>query len=203
MARKERQRAEGIYCRYVKRALDIFLSAILISFLSLPMLIIAMAVMAESRGGAIFRQRRLGREGKEFVCYKFRTMYSHAPKNLSAAAFKDSWRYVTRVGGLLRRSSLDELPQLFNVLKGNMSLVGPRPLICEEAVMHDGRMKSGVYSLRPGITGLAQVNGRNALCDEEKLRQDGLYLRELGIGLDAKIIISTLKKVLTREGVEH
>ena len=203
MAERINQRAGGVYCRYIKRVLDVILSAILIFFLALPMLVIAISVAAESRGGVIFRQTRLGRGGSEFVCYKFRTMYSYAPKNLPAAKLKNSALYVTRVGRFLRKSSLDELPQLFNVLRGDMSLVGPRPLICEEENMHEGRMKNGVYSLRPGITGLAQINGRNALCDEEKLKQDGMYLERLGLRLDARIIISTLKKVLTHEGVEH
>lgn len=195
--------AESIYCRYIKRALDILLSALLIFFLLLPMLVIALAVRSESEGGAIFRQTRRGRGGKEFVCYKFRTMYTHAPKNMPASRLADRGKYVTRVGKLLRKSSLDELPQLFNVLKGDMSIVGPRPLICEEKQMHEGRIRNGVYSIRPGITGLAQVRGRNLLCDEEKLEQDSIYLSDIRLGLDAKILLSTIKKVITHEGVGH
>ncbi len=203
MAEKISRGAESIYCRYIKRALDIFLSAILIFFLLLPMLVIAVAVVCESSGGAIFRQKRRGRGGAEFTCYKFRTMYKHAPSNMPAASFYDHEKYVTRVGRLLRRSSLDELPQLFNVLLGDMSIVGPRPLICEEEKMHEGRLHNGIYSIRPGITGLAQISGRNALCDEEKLEQDSIYLSDLRLGLDAKILFSTLKKVITHEGVGH
>jgi O-antigen biosynthesis protein WbqP len=195
--------AESIYCRYIKRALDILLSALLIFFLLLPMLVIALAVRSESEGGAIFRQTRRGRGGREFVCYKFRTMYTHAPKNMPASRLTDRGKYVTRVGKLLRKSSLDELPQLFNVLKGDMSIVGPRPLICEEEQMHEGRIRNGVYSIRPGITGLAQVRGRNLLCDEEKLEQDSIYLSDIRLGLDAKILLSTIKKVITHEGVGH
>ncbi|MBR2346118.1 MAG: sugar transferase [Clostridia bacterium] len=195
--------AESIYCRYIKRALDILLSALLIFFLCLPMLIIAIAVRSESEGGAIFKQTRRGRGGKEFVCYKFRTMYAHAPKNMPASRFADHEKYVTRVGGFLRKSSLDELPQLFNVIRGDMSIVGPRPLICEEEQMHEGRLREGVYNIRPGITGLAQISGRNYLRDEEKLKQDSIYLSDLRLLLDAKIILSTLKKVITHEGVGH
>lgn len=193
----------SVYCRYIKRALDIFLSAILIFFLLLPMLVISVAVISESSGGAIFRQKRRGRGGKEFTCYKFRTMYKHAPENIPASSFADHEKYVTKVGSFLRRSSLDELPQLFNVLRGDMSIVGPRPLICEEEKMHEGRIRNGVYSIRPGITGLAQVSGRNALCDDEKLEQDSIYLSDLRLVLDAKILFSTLKKVITHEGVGH
>ena len=195
--------AESIYCRYIKRVLDIFLAAILIFFLLLPMLAISIAVIAESSGGAIFKQKRRGRGGKEFICYKFRTMYKYAPSNMPASSFSDHEKYVTRVGRFLRESSLDELPQLFNVLRGDMSIVGPRPLICAEEKMHEGRLRQGVYSIRPGITGLAQISGRNSLCDEEKLTQDSIYLFGVGLRLDAKILFSTLKKVITHEGVGH
>lgn len=196
-------RAGGIYCRYIKRALDILFSALLLFFLSLPMALIALAVALDSKGGVIFRQIRRGRDGREFVCYKFRTMYRSAPSNCPASRLENAGSYVTRAGKFLRRSSLDELPQLFNVLKGDMSLVGPRPLISEECDMHEGRMRNGVYSIRPGITGLAQISGRNALCDDEKLREDGRYLLSLSPRLDAKILILTLKKVLWREDVGH
>lgn len=203
MARRREGRAQGIYCRYVKRALDILFSALLLFFLCLPMALIALAVALDSKGGVIFRQIRRGRDGREFVCYKFRTMYRSAPSNRPASRLENAEAYVTRVGKYLRRSSLDELPQLFNVLKGDMSLVGPRPLISEERDMHEGRMRDGVYTIRPGITGLAQISGRNALCDEEKLRADGRYLLSLSPQLDAKILLLTLKKVLWREGVGH
>lgn len=191
-----------IYRRYVKRMLDVLFSGLLLLLLWLPMLFIAIAVRSDSEGGAIFRQTRRGRNGKNFVCYKFRTMYKEAPHDVPASQFCDYGRQVTRVGGWLRKTSLDELPQLFNVLRGDMSLVGPRPLICEEQRVHDQRMSRGVYSLRPGITGMAQVSGRNAIEDDEKVRQDAYYLDNFGIALDVKIIFRTLIKVLRRDGVE-
>ena len=120
----------GIYCRYIKRFFDIVFSIILLVMLSPFMLIISVAVISESRGGAIFKQKRMGRNGKTFVCYKFRTMRIDAPHSMPAKFFSMPEKYVTRVGKLLRRSSLDELPQLFNVLLGDMSIVGPIPLIC-------------------------------------------------------------------------
>ena len=192
---------EKIYCRYVKRVLDVFFSVWLITLLLLPMFIISVIIRADSSGNAIFKQKRLGRGGKTFVCYKFRTMYKYAPSTKSAAELRDRDRYITRVGKILRRTSLDEIPQLFNVLKGEMSLVGPRPLICEEKDIHKRRMEQGVYSLRPGITGMAQINGRNLLCDEEKLKSDRYYLQNVRIGLDAKILFRTFFKVAKGDGI--
>jgi O-antigen biosynthesis protein WbqP len=189
-----------IYRAFLKRALDLVLAILLALLLLLPMLIIAVAIRAESEGGAIFKQERRGRGGRVFVCYKFRTMRRDAPSNMPASSFQDRELYVTRVGRFLRRSSLDELPQLFNVIRGDMSLVGPRPLICEESEIHDGRQREGVYALRPGITGMAQIGGRNSLDDREKLEKDTYYLHNLRPSLDAKILFSTLSCVIKREG---
>ena len=191
----------GIYCRYVKRFLDIFFSFILIVLLSPLMLVISVTVIFESRGGAIFRQQRMGRNGKLFVCYKFRTMRTDAPHSIPAKELAEPEKYVTRVGRLLRRSSLDELPQLFNVLLGDMSLVGPRPLICEESEIHKMRQTAGIYMLRPGLTGLAQINGRNLLCDSEKIENDKLYLDNVRMRLDVKIIFMTFGCVLAGKGI--
>lgn len=190
-----------IYCRYVKRILDFVFSFLLLFFLLLPMLVIAVAIRSDSFGNAIFKQKRMGRGGRVFICYKFRTMYVSAPPDRPAADFSDSEKYVTRVGRFLRRSSLDELPQLFNVLKGDMSLIGPRPLICEEKEIHKRRMDGGIYALRPGITGMAQVSGRNLLCDEDKLRTDAYYLENIKIWLDIKILLKTFSKVIKGEGI--
>ncbi len=189
-----------IYRAFLKRALDLILALVLSILLLLPMLIIAVAIRAESDGSAIFKQERRGRGGRVFVCYKFRTMRRDAPSNMPASSFQDRELYVTRVGRFLRRSSLDELPQLFNVIRGDMSLVGPRPLICEESEIHDGRQRVGVYALRPGITGMAQIGGRNSLDDREKLEKDTYYLHNLRPSLDAKILFSTLSCVIKREG---
>ena len=191
----------GIYCRYVKRILDIFFSSILIFLLAPFMLIISLAIVIESRGGAIFKQKRMGRNGKIFMCYKFRSMIKDAPHSIPAKELVNSERYVTRVGKLLRRSSLDELPQLFNVLLGDMSLVGPRPLICEETEVHRLRERAGIYSLRPGLTGLAQINGRNLLCDSEKIENDKLYLDNVKMRLDLKIVFMTFGCVFTGKGI--
>jgi O-antigen biosynthesis protein WbqP len=185
----------------IKRGLDVFFSAVLLLLLAFPMLLIWIAIRIDSPGAGFFRQERVGRDSKSFVCYKFRTMYINTPSNCPSSQLTDSQRYITRVGRLLRRTSLDELPQLFNVLKGNMSLVGPRPLIAQEHEVHDGRLRGGVYTLRPGITGLSQINGRDALSDEQKVLLDCEYLDRFGFFQDLKIVGLTLKKVVTGEGI--
>ncbi len=183
----------------VKRALDIFFSIALLSFLWLPMLIIIIAVRIDSDGEGIFRQKRVGRKGRIFMCYKFRTMYKSAPPNMPSSQLTDSEIYITRVGRLLRQSSLDELPQLFNVLKGDMSLVGPRPLITEEVFVHEQRQKSGVYGLRPGITGLSQISGRDSVSDAQKAALDAQYYNSFGFLEDMKILARTLGKMRVKD----
>ncbi|MBQ4136176.1 MAG: sugar transferase [Clostridia bacterium] len=190
-----------MYRRYVKRMLDIIFSTMLIVLLLPLMVIIGALIRIDSSGGAIFKQKRMGRNAKEFTCYKFRTMKKEAPHGIPAKDLADPERYVTRVGRFLRRSSLDELPQLFNVFLGNMSIVGPRPLICEEKEIHRLRGEAGIYTLRPGITGLAQINGRNLLCDSEKIENDRIYLDNLKIRLDAKILFLTLGCVIGGKGI--
>ena len=187
--------------RYGKRALDLLLSILLLCFLCLPMLVIAACVGLTSRGGVLFRQVRVGQGGVPFVCYKFRTMYVDAPRDCPTSAFSDAARFVTPIGRFLRRSSLDELPQLWNVLRGEMSLVGPGPLIpCEEKILA-WRMRCGVYRLRPGITGLAQVCGRDRLPDVEKTRLDVRYARQVSFWNDARIVGKTLLRVVSGDGV--
>lgn len=184
----------------VKRILDILLSGLLLIFLALPMLIISFIIMLTSRGGAIFKQERVGKDGRIFVCYKFRTMYRWAPDGLPTARFENSRDYITPVGAVLRRCSLDELPQLLNVFLGDMSLVGPRPLIAGEGEIHRLRQRCGVYRIRPGITGLAQVNGRDEIEDIEKARLDVMYLRNISIAEDIKIIAKTVSGVVGGKG---
>ena len=186
----------------VKRLLDIFFSALLLLFLLLPMLIIWLAVRLDSEGEGIFRQRRVGKDGREFICYKFRTMYKTAPPRCPSARLYDAERHVTRVGRILRRTSLDELPQLVNVLKGEMSIVGPRPLIPEEREVHDMRRQRGVYALRPGITGLSQISGRDRVSDGKKAELDARYLQAFGFIQDVKIVGATFGRVLTGDGIK-
>ena len=184
-----------------KRMFDIVAAYLMLIITYIPMGIIAIAIKLTSDGKVIFKQTRVGIDGRLFVCYKFRTMRSDAPSELSTAEFSDAESYITPVGRFLRKSSLDELPQLFNVLCGDMSLVGPRPLIPREKEVHLRRAALGVYSVRPGMTGLAQVSGRDMLCDEDKINYDAKYVRELCLWEDTKIIFRTLKKVFTSDDI--
>lgn len=181
----------------VKRVLDVIFSAWLLLFLLLPMALIGVAVGLTSRGGVLFRQTRIGRDGIPFTCYKFRTMRRDAPPNRPTADFPDAACYVTPIGRLLRKTSLDELPQLYNVLRGDMSLVGPRPLIGEEREIHRMREAGGVYRVRPGMTGLAQIMGRDRLGDREKTAFDVRYVDTLCLSQDLVILAKTFGRVLT------
>ena len=185
----------------LKRLFDVLAAYILLLFLYIPMLIIAALIKLTSRGSVIFRQARVGVGGKLFVCYKFRTMRPDAPPCLSTAEFIDADKYITAVGRFLRRTSLDELPQLFNVLSGDMSLIGPRPLILSESGMHERRRELGVYYVRPGMTGLAQVHGRDMLSDAEKVGYDAEYASKLCFTQDVRILLLTLVRVCSCEGV--
>ncbi len=201
MGETEKRSTAQKTARYLfwKRALDIIFSCLLLVLLSLPMALIGAAVALSSRGGALFRQERIGRGGKSFTCYKFRTMVCDAPPNRPTADFPDAAHYVTPIGRFLRRTSLDELPQLFNVLRGDMSLVGPRPLIGEEYEVHRMRHENGVYAVRPGMTGLAQIHGRDRLCNSEKATFDARYVKQISFRTDARIVGKTLRHVLTGE----
>ena len=189
MLNKKRHR-EARY-RAIKRALDIVFSLLLLLFLAFPMLLIGITVRCTSRGPAIFRQIRVGRNGVHFVCLKFRTMYENAPHDKPSSELRDG-AYVTPIGHLLRRTSLDELPQLWNVLRGEMSLVGPRPLIPSEEEVHQLRRRSGADRVRPGMTGLSQIRGRDFLPNREKARLDARYVRTIHFLGDLRILAKTV-----------
>ena len=191
----------GAGYRCVKRAADMILSACGLLVLLIPMLIVALAVYIDDPGEVLFRQYRVGRNGKRFKLYKFRTMKKDTPKYLSTAEVEDPKKYITRIGAFLRKASLDELPQLINVLKGDMSLVGPRPLISDEYEIHQMRAQFGVYNVRPGVTGLAQINGRDTVSPVEKVRWDVKYLEHFGLKMDLKILLATVPKIFGGEGV--
>lgn len=187
------------YCA-AKRTFDIVVSLIGITVALLPMALIALIISADSRGRAIFRQRRVGLNGKLFNVYKFRTMHTFAPSEAATSELKEPYRYITRVGSFLRRTSLDELPQLFNVLKGDMSLVGPRPLIAREHEIHYLRKKANIYSVRPGITGWAQINGRDDVSIVEKVRLDAEYVEKRSLLFDLGILLKTVLVVFRKDG---
>lgn len=188
------------FCFAGKRLIDVLLSAVcLVVFLPL-MIIIAAAVRLTSKGPAVFCQDRIGRYGRTIVVYKFRTMYVDAP-NVATANLDNPDQYITPVGKILRKTSLDEFPQLFNILRGDMSFVGPRPLIPEEKTIHTRRLQEGVYYLRPGLTGLAQINGRDLVTPEQKVAYDAAYLRKFGVKLDFGIFFRTVFIVFTHVGI--
>lgn len=187
--------------RTVKRMLDLLSAFLLLVLLSLPLVFIACAVALDSRGGVFFRQVRVGRGGVPFVCIKFRTMYVTAPHDCPACALPEAEKQITRVGRFLRRTSLDELPQLWNVIKGDMSLVGPRPLIPAEGTIHRMREANGVYICRPGLSGLAQISGRNELLDWEKVACDRYYAEHMSFRLDVKILWYTVLRVIEGDGI--
>lgn len=188
------------YC-FVKRAFDFLLSACGLLVLLIPIALIALVVYIDDPGSVIFSQRRVGKNGEQFRIYKFRTMKMDAPKYMATQDVDDPDKYITRVGHILRKLSLDEIPQLFNVLKGDMSLVGPRPLIPGEETIHTLRNRFGVYTVRPGVTGLAQINGRDAVSLVDKVRWDVKYVETIGLWNDVKILFATIPKVLGGVGV--
>lgn len=152
-----------------KRGIDVVLSIIAIIVLGIPMIIIAICIKKDNPQAKIwFRQQRVGKDNKPFIIYKFRSMTTNAPHQVATEDFDNSQEYITSVGRVLRKWSLDELPQLFNVLKGEMSLIGPRPLIPKEKIVLELRDQFGATSVLPGITGLAQIHGRDELSDEKK-----------------------------------
>ncbi len=190
-----KERDKSVYCRYVKRALDFIFSLTLLFFLLLPVFLISVAIRCDSDGAAIFKQKRIGRGGKAFICYKFRTMYKSAPPQMPSADFCERDKYITRIGRFLRRTSLDELPQLFNVLKGDMSLVGPRPEIpfYVDSFKHSIPMYMIKHQVKPGMTGLAQVNGyRGDTSIKKRIEYDIEYIENWNIFLDISILIRTV-----------
>ena len=185
----------------VKRALDITFSIVGTAVTSPILLAVAAAVKLDSKGPVIFKQERLGKDGKVFEMYKFRSMCVGAEHmGTGQYSYKGDSR-VTRVGKVIRATSLDELPQFINILKGDMSFIGPRPLIPEESHIRDLRREYGVYSVRPGVTGWAQVNGRDCLSDEEKASYDREYIERRSLAFDTKIFFRTIKVVLTGKNV--
>ena len=181
-----------------KRIFDIICSAAALLMLGVPMAIIALAIRLESRGPAIFRQRRAGRRGRPFTMLKFRTMRCGVEPYDSSPHSADDAR-LTRIGRLLRETSLDELPQLFNVLAGQMSLVGPRPLYERQAAEWNDRQRRRL-DVRPGVTGYAQAFGRGGLTIEEKIELDLHYVDNVSLRLDAKILARTVANIFTRRG---
>ena len=192
------------YRDFFKRGFDIFFSLIAIIILAIPMMIIALWIKVDSpHEKVLFKQERIGINNVPFTILKFRSMRDDAPHQMATENFENPEIYITRVGKILRKTSMDELPQLFNVLKGDMSIVGPRPLIPKEKYVLKLRDEYGANKILPGITGLAQVHGRDQVTDENKASYDGKYALNVSLLLDASIILKTVSDVVRSRGVRE
>ena len=189
--------------RYVKRIMDILFSLLGLVVAGIPMIIIAILIKAESKGGVFFTQNRIGKGKKLFKIYKFRTMYADTPKDIPTHLLKSPDTFITKTGKILRKTSLDELPQLFNILKGEMSIVGPRPALWNQYDLVEERDKYGANDITPGLTGLAQIKGRDELPIDVKAAYDGEYVRSMNIATDIKIICRTFVSVIREEGIKE
>ncbi|NOT33768.1 MAG: sugar transferase [Candidatus Eisenbacteria bacterium] len=185
----------------MKRGSDLVGAAALLALFGVPMALIALLVRFDSRGPALFRQRRIGRGSAEFVIYKFRTMGVGTPEVASHLMVGRHASHVTRIGGFLRRSSLDELPQLFNIVRGEMTFVGPRPALFNQDDLIAMRRTAGVDALKPGVTGWAQINGRDDVPNHRKVELDRYYLERCGPALDVAILLRTPFALLVGRGV--
>jgi O-antigen biosynthesis protein WbqP len=186
----------------MKRFFDLTLALLAVLLLSLPFVLVAMAVRLSSKGPVIYWSDRVGRHNKLFSMPKFRTMHVDTPA-VATHLLSDPRQFLTPIGSFLRRSSLDELPQLWSIIKGDMSFVGPRPALFNQHDLIDLRTKFGVDGLRPGLTGWAQVNGRDELTVPDKVALDIAYVDRCSMGFDMRILWLTAVKVLRRDGVAH
>lgn len=186
----------------MKRPFDIFLSCLLLVVFSIPILLTALLIKITSKGPALYASNRIGVNNSIFKMHKFRTMRIDTPA-VATHLMENPEQYLTPVGQFLRKSSLDELPQLFNILKGDMSFVGPRPALFNQDDLIELRTKKGIHTLTPGLTGWAQINGRDELPIPEKVDFDDYYYKNRSFFLDIRILLMTLFKVMRCEGVDH
>ena len=185
----------------LKRVIDIVISGLAIVVLSPVLLLIAIAIKLDSKGPVLFKQKRVGKNKSHFMIYKFRSMYVDTPSDMPTHLLKDPTAMITKVGAFLRKTSLDELPQLFNIFKGEMAIVGPRPALWNQYDLIEERDKYGANNIRPGLTGWAQINGRDELEIDIKARLDGEYAEKIGLLMDVRCFFWTIFSVLRSDGV--
>ena len=195
------KRENLVYNRIVKRGIDLLLSALIMIFLSPVFLILILAIKLDSKGPVLFTQKRMGLHKSTFQILKFRTMRIDTPHDVPTHLLKDPDQYITRVGGFLRKTSLDELPQLWNIFVGHMSFVGPRPALWNQYDLIEARDLYRANDVRPGLTGWAQINGRDELEIGLKAKLDGEYVANLSFGFDLRCFFGTFAYVLNRRGV--
>ena len=184
-----------------KRLIDIVLSFIGIIVLALPMLVFAFIIKAEDRGPVFFRQKRIGIHKTQFGLLKFRSMKMSTPHDMPTHMLENPEQYILRCGRWMRKMSIDELPQIFNIFTGKMSIIGPRPALWNQDDLIAERDKYGANDVKPGLTGWAQINGRDELEIAEKAKLDGWYVEHLSFGLDVKCFFGTIAAVLKHDGV--
>ncbi len=185
----------------IKRCMDSVLSLIGLIVLLPVFLILAILIKLDSKGPVFFRQKRVGKHKKHFYILKFRTMNTDSPHDSPSHLIKDPDRFITNLGKFLRKTSLDELPQLINILKGEMSIIGPRPALWNQYDLIAERDRYGANDIYPGLSGLAQINGRDELPIEIKAMWDGEYVRHMGIRMDIKCMFDTIVSVVKSEGI--
>ena len=190
-----------MYKYFFKRLFDFIISFFAVVVLLIPFIIIAIAIKLDSKGPVFFTQKRVGKNKKLFKILKFRSMRIDTPKNAPTHELQDPKKWITKVGGFLRKTSLDELPQIFNILMGQMSIIGPRPALYNQDDLIAERDKYGANSVRPGLTGWAQINGRDELEIPIKAKLDGEYVERLSFFFDCKCFFGTIKSVLVSDGV--
>lgn len=194
-------KSRNLYCHGIKRLLAVILSLLGLILLSWLYLIIVIIVKLDSPGPVLFRQRRIGIHKTEFEILKFRTMRIDTPKDMPTHMLTNPEAFITRSGKWLRKTSLDELPQLINILKGDMAIVGPRPALWNQYDLLKERDKYQANDVRPGLTGWAQIHGRDELEIPEKARLDGYYVQNMRFRLDVKCFFGTIRSVVHTEGV--
>lgn len=194
-------RGSKVYKDSLKREIDFLLSLVGIIVLSPILLILCLAIKIDSKGPVIFKQKRVGKNKTHFYIYKFRTMKVDTPKETPTHLLSNPDFFITRVGKFLRKTSLDELPQLFNILKGDMAVIGPRPALWNQYDLIEERDKYYANDIRPGLTGLAQISGRDELEIEYKARLDGQYTSNITPLMDLKCFFGTIISVFKSDGV--
>ena len=190
-----------MYQRFVKRLFDIVLSLVGLVVLAIPMLVFALIVKLDSPGPVLFWQKRVGIHKKTFMMPKFRTMYTDTPANMPTHLLSDPQKWITRSGAWFRKLSIDELPQILCIFTGKMSIIGPRPALWNQDDLIEERDKYGANDVRPGLTGWAQINGRDELEIPVKARLDGEYVQNLSFLFDCRCFFGTIFKVLRHDGV--
>lgn len=185
----------------IKRGIDFLLALVGLIVLSPVLLALSLAIKLDSRGPVLFKQKRVGIHKTHFLILKFRTMRVDTPKDMPTHLLKNPEQYITRMGHFLRKTSLDELPQILNILKGDMAVVGPRPALWNQDDLIAERDRYGANDVRPGLTGWAQINGRDELEIPVKARLDGEYVAKIGPAMDLRCFFGTFLKVLAGEGI--